>query len=66
MVKKTEAEAATNEGRRNFLKLAGTAAPAAVAAVALTGSATEAEAQAPATGLQDTAHTRAYFASARF
>lgn len=66
MVKKTEAEATANEGRRNFLKLATTAAPAAVAAAALTGTATEAEAQAPGQGLQDTAHTRAYFASARF
>lgn len=67
MVKKTETEADTaNEGRRNFLKLATTAAPAAVAAAALAGAATEAEAQGQGQGLQDTAHTRAYFASARF
>jgi hypothetical protein len=55
--------------RRDFLKLAGTAAPAAVAAVAMTG--TQASAQvAPLpvaeTRLQDTAHTRAYLDSARF
>ncbi|MDU8912439.1 twin-arginine translocation pathway signal protein [Aestuariicoccus sp. MJ-SS9] len=53
--------------RRDFLKLAGTAAPAAVAAVAASG--TEADA-APAPvddgKMQDTAHTRAYLASARF
>lgn len=53
--------------RRDFLKLAGTAAPAVVA-VAATG-ATQAEA-APADlssdTIQDTVHTRAYFESARF
>ncbi|MFC4670130.1 twin-arginine translocation signal domain-containing protein [Seohaeicola nanhaiensis] len=53
--------------RRDFLKLAGTAAPAAVAAVALSG--TEAQAAAEPVNenrMQDTAHTRAYFESARF
>lgn len=53
--------------RRDFLKLAGTAAPAAVAAAALSG--TQAEAAELPTGetrLQDTAHTRAYLDSARF
>ncbi|QBF32396.1 ubiquinol-cytochrome c reductase iron-sulfur subunit N-terminal domain-containing protein [Thalassococcus sp. S3] len=52
--------------RRDFLKLAGTAAPAAVAAAALSG--TEAEAAEPTgeTRIQDTAHTRAYLDSARF
>ena len=53
--------------RRDFLKLAGTAAPAAVAAAALTGK--DAEAAPLPTGetrLQDTAHTRAYLDSARF
>ncbi|MCB1340825.1 MAG: twin-arginine translocation signal domain-containing protein [Pseudooceanicola sp.] len=51
--------------RRDFLKLATAAAPAA-AAVALTG--TEAQAAAPVdeNKMQDTAHTRAYFDSARF
>ncbi len=60
-------EQTANRGRRNFLKLASASAPAVVAAVALSG--TEAEAAAPAAGetlLQDTDHTRAYFASARF
>lgn len=52
--------------RRDFLKLAGTAGPAAVAAVALSG--TEAQAAAPTDDgrMQDTPHTRAYFESARF
>lgn len=54
--------------RRNFLKLATTAAPAAVAAVAA-GTATQAAAQ-PADlsseTMQDTAHTRAYLESTRF
>lgn len=53
--------------RRNFLKLAGTAAPAAVAAVALSGSEAEAAAlPVDETRIQDTAHTRAYLDSARF
>ncbi|MCR9152210.1 MAG: twin-arginine translocation pathway signal protein [Rhodobacteraceae bacterium] len=53
--------------RRDFLRLAGTTAPAA--AVALAAGGTEAEANAPdlaSEKMQDTAHTRAYFASARF
>ena len=59
-------QGATN--RRDFLKLAGTAAPAAVAAVAA-GSAGKAEA-APvdlsSDKMQDTEHTRAYLESTRF
>ncbi|WP_425074662.1 twin-arginine translocation signal domain-containing protein [Sagittula sp. S175] len=53
--------------RRDFLKLAGTAAP--VAAVAVATSGTEAAASAPdlsSNKMQDTEHTRAYLASARF
>jgi hypothetical protein len=53
--------------RRDFLKLASVSAPAAAAAVALSG--TEAEAATPdlsSDKMQDTAHTRAYFDSARF
>ena len=53
--------------RRDFLKLAGTTAPAAVAVAA--GGATQAAAQ-PADlsseTMQDTDHTRAYFESTRF
>ncbi|MEO9779164.1 MAG: twin-arginine translocation signal domain-containing protein [Sedimentitalea sp.] len=53
--------------RRNFLKLAGTAAPAAVAAAALGGSEAEAaDLPVDETRIQDTAHTRAYLDSARF
>jgi hypothetical protein len=63
MTKKTTGEAS----RRDFLKLAGTAAPAAAAAI--TAGATEAAA-APADlssdKMQDTEHTRAYLKSARF
>ena len=57
----------SDASRRDFLKLAGTAAPAAVAAAALSG--TEAQAAETPTGetrLQDTEHTRAYLDSARF
>lgn len=63
MTKKTEG----GSSRRDFLKLAGTAAPAAVAVVAVSG--TQAEAAEPdltSEKMQDTAHTRAYLDSARF
>ncbi|WP_298932424.1 ubiquinol-cytochrome c reductase iron-sulfur subunit N-terminal domain-containing protein [uncultured Ruegeria sp.] len=60
---KTKEEGAT---RRDFLKLAGTAAPAAVAAVSLSGEAEAAELPTDDTRMQDTAHTRAYLDSARF
>ena len=53
--------------RRDFLKLAGTAAPAAVAVVA--GGATQAAVQPvdlSSEKLQDSTHTRAYFESTRF
>ncbi len=63
MTEKTEASAS----RRDFLKLAGTAAPAAVAAVAVSGTEAEAADAPVANGrMQDTAHTRAYLASTRF
>lgn len=61
----TEKEKGAN--RRDFLKLAGTTAP--VAAVALAAGTDTAEAQPVDLTLekmQDTAHTRAYFDSARF
>ncbi|APX90496.1 twin-arginine translocation pathway signal protein [Brevirhabdus pacifica] len=65
MSKRTDGEKAN---RRNFLKLASVSAPAAAAAV-LTG--TQAEAadaldDGKREGMQDTAHTRAYYDSARF
>lgn len=53
--------------RRAFLKLAGTAAPAALAAATLTPNTGEAnEVNTASSTMQDTAHTRAYLASARF
>jgi hypothetical protein len=60
----------TNEGgtnRRDFLKLAGTAAPAAAVAIAAGGTTAEAaEPDLASNKMQDTAHTRAYLKSARF
>jgi len=53
--------------RRDFLKLAGTAAPAAAVAVAAGGQAqAAAEPDLSQETMQDTAHTRAYFESAKF
>lgn len=53
--------------RRSFLKMAGATAPAAIAAVAVSGGAVEASVEDQTNnGVQDTAHTRAYFDSARF
>jgi len=64
MGKKTEVDA---KSRRNFLKMASVSAPAAVAAVSLTGTTASAEVQdEKGNGLRDTAHTRAYFESAKF
>ena len=59
----------TDEGtsRRDFLKLAGTAAPAAVVVATVSGTAAEAaEPDLTSEKMQDTAHTRAYLDSARF
>lgn len=56
-----------NASRRDFLKLASVSAPAALAAVAVSGEAAEAATtEEQGSGLRDTAHTRAYFDSARF
>ncbi|MCO4848739.1 MAG: twin-arginine translocation pathway signal protein [Yoonia sp.] len=61
-------EETEGKSRRDFLKLAGTAAPAAVAVMA--GGATQAAAAQPADmsseTMQDTVHTRAYLESTRF
>ncbi|MEO1549334.1 MAG: twin-arginine translocation pathway signal protein [Pseudomonadota bacterium] len=64
MTKKTEE--ADVKGRRDFLKLAGTAAPLAAATVAAGGAVQAAEPDLSRETMQDTAHTRAYFESARF
>ena len=53
--------------RRDFLKLATTTAPIAAVAVATSTSGAEAaEPDLSRETMQDTAHTRAYFDSARF
>ena len=54
--------------RRDFLKMAGTGAPVVAAAAMATGTADAAPAEPDLSleRMQDTAHTRAYFASARF
>jgi len=61
-------QAASKEGtgRRDFLKLAALSAPVAVAATAAGGTAEAAEADLTSDRMQDTAHTRAYYDSARF
>ncbi|MCF6273530.1 MAG: twin-arginine translocation pathway signal protein [Rhodobacteraceae bacterium] len=57
---------AVKTDRRNFLKLAAVSAPA-VAVAAATGTAAQAvEVGSPNSGLQDTAHTQAYFETAAF
>ena len=62
MTKKTDG---TN--RRDFLKLAGTAAPAAAVVAAAGPAAAEVEpVDLTSDKMQDTAHTRAYLDSARF
>ncbi|SMX50528.1 twin-arginine translocation signal domain-containing protein [Maliponia aquimaris] len=58
----------TRASRRNFLKLASASAPAAALALA-SGTAAEAGPAEPdltSDKMQDTAHTRAYYDSARF
>ncbi|MEL6205669.1 MAG: ubiquinol-cytochrome c reductase iron-sulfur subunit N-terminal domain-containing protein [Pseudomonadota bacterium] len=52
--------------RRDFLKVAAVAAPAAAAATLTAPGAAEASVADAGDCMQDTAHTRAYLASARF
>jgi len=52
--------------RRDFLKLAGTSAPAAVAAVAVSGSEAAADEVDQGSGVRKTEHVKKYLASARF
>ena len=68
MTRKTEAKGTEGSGRRDFLKLASLSGPAAVAAaVSLRTAEAEAdESDTGSTGMKDTAHTRAYYDSARF
>ena len=63
MTKKTE----DGTSRRDFLKLAGTTAPAAAVTLAAGGTAAAADPVDLASDkMQDTAHTRAYLESTRF
>lgn len=52
--------------RRDFLKLAGTSAPAAVAAMAVGTTEAAAEEVTQGSGLKKTEHVKKYLASARF
>jgi hypothetical protein len=59
----------TSSNRRDFLKLATVVVPAT--ALSVSGASSETEAATPLSNhrdarMQDTAHTRAYFASTRF
>lgn len=58
-----EGDAAT---RRDFLKVAAAAAPAAAVAAVSAPEAAQAAQPTGETKLQDTAHSRAYYDSARF
>ncbi len=62
MTKKTD----DGTSRRDFLKLAATGAPVAAVATVTGGTAEAAEPDLTSDKMQDTAHTRAYFDSARF
>ena len=63
MSRKTE----DGSSRRDFLKMAATGAPAvAVVTAAGSGTAEAAEPDLTSDKIQDTAHTRAYYDSARF
>lgn len=62
MTKKTD----DGQSRRDFLKMAATGAPAVAVVTATAGSAEAAEPDLASDRMQDTAHTRAYFDSARF
>lgn len=52
--------------RRDFLKLAGTSAPAAVAAMAVGTTEAAAESASDGSALKKTEHVKKYLASARF
>ncbi|WP_269585801.1 twin-arginine translocation pathway signal protein [Roseibium sp. Sym1] len=66
MKRPEQAQPKEGTGRRDFLKLAALSAPVAVAATTAGGTAEAAEPDLSSDKMQDTAHTRAYFDSARF
>jgi hypothetical protein len=59
-------ETPSDEGRRNFLKLAATAAPAAAVTAVAGGEADAASLENETKGLRKTSHVQAYLDSARF
>ena len=59
-------EEKATSSRRDFLKLAGTAVPAAAVAVTAGTQAAVADEVITGTGMQKTAHVQAYLDSARF
>lgn len=61
----SKTKAGNKKGRRDFLKLASVSVPA-MAASAVTGTKAVAEEAAQTSGLQRTAHVKAYLKSARF
>ncbi|CTQ56405.1 formate dehydrogenase region TAT target [Roseibium album] len=66
MKRPEKADPREGTGRRDFLKLAAMSAPVAVAATATAGTAEAAVPDPSSDKMQDTAHTRAYYDSARF
>jgi hypothetical protein len=62
----TKKDEVATSGRRDFLKMATVAAPAAVVAVSGKAAVAGTLDEHAGEGLQDTAHTRAYLDSARF
>ncbi|MFQ5622596.1 MAG: twin-arginine translocation pathway signal protein [Paracoccaceae bacterium] len=61
-----EKEAGTDEARRDFLKLASIAVPAAAATSVAGTAATASEQDGESGGLRKTKHVKAYLESARF
>lgn len=62
----SDKERSSNEGRRNFLKLAVTAAPVAAVTAVAGGEADAASLETETKGLRKTPHVKAYLDSARF
>jgi len=62
----TKQDDKADTGRRDFLKLAATAAPAVAVTAVAGGEAQAAETAAETSGLRKTAHVQAYLDSARF
>ena len=61
-----KSEKPTSEGRRHFLRLAATAAPAVAVTSVAGGTAEASESEGSESGLRLTPHVQAYLDSARF